>query len=1316
MIRVLLALLLLVLPSSLVAQVQPVQPVAGPDEHPTVRAIAASFVLSSKFVPLADWAEQEGYRLDHRQIDGGATQESPEHLRKGTNFLIFDGPRPSDMAAVREAAGPFEELTVPWISVGGGPPAFGNLPPATARKLIGYYAAGGAANFRAFIRALPLVLAGQGIDSFPPPVLMPDTGYYHPEADQLFATPEEYRDWLVANGRGDLPVVAFAISDGYVRDMQTDVLDALAASLEAKGLVPAFFWYDRNAEDALTRMVRPLNAQALVNYTHMQGGEERKAEFRALDIPVVQAVGDRSASIQEWREAAGGVAGGPTAVMITVPETWGISDPIVVSALEDGAPVPIPEQVELLTGKLAKLVALRSKPAADKKLALFFWNYPPGEKNMAASNLNLPLSLEKLSADLAEAGYDVTPADEQQIITAGQAMLAGFYRPETLPQLLDSGLAVTLPVSTYKQWLATLPETRRADLQAAWGDPEDSEAVVDGQFIIPRYALGKLAIMPQPQRGRGTSKSYHDPAVPPDHRYLATYLWVREQQQADAIIHMGTHGTQEWTPGKDRGLWAYDYPFMMLGDVPVFYPYIQDNVAEAIQARRRGRAVTVSHQTPAFAPSGLYDELRDVHQLIHEYAQLETGPVRDRVAAALLAEARASHLDADLGWSDDDIAADFAGYYTELHDHLHQLARMSIPLGLHTFGKAHEDDRRLTTVMQQLGPDYLAALDMDPNEAFAGDFNEIQQSTPYRFLSRYLREGEDVASINDPALREQVETALRYDANLAEPGETEALLAGLAGRFVEAGSGGDPVRSPETTSGRNLYAFEASKVPAKAAYEEGGRALENMLAAYKVDHNGQLPRKMAFSVFSGETIRTLGVGEGQILHALGLRPVWGRGGRVEALEIIPLEELGRPRIDVLMQPTSVYRDQFDVFMRRLAGAIDRLAELDEDSGPAANSRRLEQALMEQGMEAEEARALSRLRIFTNAPGDYGTGLPDAISQGSLDPENGWQDEADLAEPWLERMQYAYGARDWGFSLEGSNLLSEQLQDVDVAVLGRSSNLHGMISTDHPFEHLGGMSLAIRHLTGKSPDLYVTDMRGQQARIVTAAGFISEEMRARYLNPHWVGEMQQEGYAGANAILGVVNNMWGWQVADPATVRADQWEAMLDTYVRDTRNLGLNEFFEEVHPDAQLQLVERLQEAIRRDYWQADDAAQQALASRNDQLKQLIAERDAEAGESGFGMQAVAATAPQPAQASAPQGAAAQPPAEAQAMPEAQLDTEPVKGRIMELQKPAESAAIPDLRGQLPALIAILLLFLGGAWLEIRSRRSSNLGNFANARA
>ncbi|WP_188053807.1 cobaltochelatase subunit CobN [Sphingosinithalassobacter sp. CS137] len=1278
-------------------------PAAAQQPVPVVRIVTTDFVLPAKFERMAEWAQAAGLELDWVVAGGAAAQPPVEDAA----MLILDGPRPSDMASIERLVGDTATLTLPWIKVGGGPPGFGNLPPGTARRLIGYYAAGGAPNLRNFVVAAGRALAGSPVDDLPAPVPLPETGIYHPDAETVFATPDTYRAWLAARGAAARPIVAIAISDGLLRDMQTDVVDAIARSVEARGLAPALFWFDASDAEGLTSLLAPLGAQALVNMTHMQNGDARKAEFAALDMPVLQAIGDRSNSVAEWRNATSGVPAYSAAVTLSVPESWGISDPIVVSAVEGGRAVPIPEQVELLTGKLARLVALRTKPAQDKHIALFFWNHPVGEENFSASNLNVPRSLEKLTRDLADAGYRVTPADEAQLIDAAQAMMGGLYRPETLDDLLARGLAARLPVADYRAWLATLPEARRAELSAAMANPEQHWAVRGGDFIIPRLQLGNLVILPQPPRGGDPTRSYHDLTNVPDPLYLATYLWVRSHAQADAIVHFGTHGTQEWTPGKDRGLWAGDYPMLLVGDLPVFYPYIQDNVAEAIQARRRGRAVTVSHQTPAFAPSGLYDELRDLHSRIHEYAQVEEGAVRDRLAGEIREAAFAAHLADDIGWDRAAAGRDFAGFYTALHDHLHQLARSAIPLGLHVFGEPAAPEHRLTTVMQQLGPDYLRALGIDPVEAFAEDFSQLRESLPYTTLARYLRDGEPTNGIADAGLRAQVERAMALERNLAEPGETEALLQGLAGGFVLPGAGGDPVRNPEVASGRNLFAFEAEKVPAQAAYEEGGKAFDQLLAAYAGRHEGALPEKLAFSMFAGETIRTLGVTEGQILHALGLRPVWGRGGRVETLEIIPIAELGRPRIDVVVQASSVYRDQFDGFMRLLGDAIDRLAALDEP-GLARNARDTEARLVARGIAPERARELARLRIFSNAPGEYGSGLPDRIAK-----DADWESEDELAATFLDRLQYAYGARDWGLKLEGTNLFAEQLRGVDAAVLSRSTNVHGLLSTDHPFEYLGGLSLAVRSVSGEAPDLFVTDLRQSgMPRTTTAAAFLSDELRARYLNPHWIGEMQKQGYAGATEMLDVVNNLWGWQVTDPATVRADQWQAMHDTYVRDTRNLGLDRFFEAVHPDAQLQMIDRMREAIARGYWQADAATRAELDARRDALARLAGEASAVAPNGGFGLSPAAVS-----NAGTLSGAAAPPPpAPAQADPHVSpaQSSAPPRGFVLKKQELSQPQAT-TLRGTAPAAAAILFLLLLGALLEWRARRNS-LEKVADARA
>lgn len=1274
---------LLVLILMLLAGAAFAQPVVPPAKPPVVRIVATRFTLPAKFERLAGWAKEQGYRLEWRQVEDGGT---PTELTGGADLLVFDGPRPGDMAAVDKAVGGLgDRLTVPWIAVGGGPPRSGGLPPGVARRLIAYYA-GGAANLRTFVQAIPLVLAGSDLDTLPAPARLSAAGLYHPAAAAPFTGAEPFRTWAQAQGWTGRPVVAIAISDGLIRDMQTEVIDAIATALGERGLLAAPFWYDDSDPQAIARTVGALRPVALVNMTHMQNGAARAAEFAALDLPVLLAMGARSQTIAEWRSGTSGIPASTAATLLTVPEGWGVSDPLVISAVENGTAVPIPEQVALLAAKLARLAALRAMPARDKRVALFFWNHPVGEKNFAASNLNLPRSLANVSGAMAAAGYDVAPADEARLIADGQTMLAGYYRPETLDELQRRGLTATLPLAAYKAWLNTLPREHREEIATRWGPPERSRWVRGGAFVIPRLMLGKLAILPQPPRGGDPAKSYHDLKMPPDHIYLAAYLWVRGH--ADAIVHFGTHGTQEWTPGKDRGLWASDYPFLLVGDLPVFYPYIQDNVAEAIQARRRGRAVTISHQTPAFGPSGLYDELRDIHALIHQYAQLDEGGVRDRVARDIRAKAAAAHLDRDIGWDDAAIDRDFAGYYAALHDHMHQVARTAIPLGLHSFGEPASAEHRLSTVMQQLGPDYLRALGQDPVEAFAEDFKAVRQSLPYRTLARYLHDGESPDAIADPKLRAQIDRATVLDARLANTGEIEALLAGLAGRFVLPGAGGDPVRNPDVESGRNLYAFEADKVPTRAAYAQGGAMLDKLVATYRGGHGGKAPEKLAFVMFSGETIRQQGVVEGQILHALGLRPVWGRGDRLERLEVVPAAELGRPRIDTVVQASSVYRDQFDGFMRLLADGIERVAALDEASGPAANARALTAKLMARGIPAERAKALAQLRIFSNAPGDYGTGLPGQIAK-----DKDWKADKDLADPFLERLQYAYGAREWGLSAGEANLFAEQLRGVDAAVMSRSSNVHGLLSTDHPFEHLGGLSLAIRSLTGKTPDLYVTDLRGTEGRVTTARTFLSNELRARYLNPQWIGAMQAEGYSGANEMLDIVNNLWGWQVTDPASVRADQWQAMHDTYVRDTRRLGLDRFFARAHPSAQLQIVERMIEAVSRGYWQPDMQTRQSLEEKRASLSAAIRGGARTATQSGYGLQATPAANTEASVAR--QTAAANPlPAIQQRAP---------RGMVLERTRPPP---LPSLRSAyIPALLfALLSLFILGVAREMRTRR------------
>src|SRR5690606_13389818 len=331
------------------------------------------------------------------------------------------------------------------------------------------------------------------------------------------------------------------------------------------------------------------------------------------------------------------------------------------------------------------------------------------------------------------------------------------------------------------------------------------------------------------------------------HLYMAAYLYLQKEFAAQALIHVGTHGTQEWLPGKDRGLAAADYPYLAVGALPVFYPYLQDNVGEAIQAKRRGRAVTISHQAPPFAPAGLYDQLRDLHHLIHEYRQLDPGMVRQQVSQQIRTASIAAHLHDDLGWTPTEIEQDFDTFLSLLHDHLHELARVAMPLGLHTFGVAASAAHRTSTVMQQLGQPFYEALGVSNEELFVDDYAALQNTSAYRAVRQLIAPG--AASGMSSVFEER---ARDLDRRLRDTQENEMLLAGLAGRFVPPGAGGDPIRNPDVQSGRNLYAFEADKIPARAAYESAATAYEQVIRAFQDEHGGAYPKKLVFSLWSSE--------------------------------------------------------------------------------------------------------------------------------------------------------------------------------------------------------------------------------------------------------------------------------------------------------------------------------------------------------------------------------------------------------------------------------------------------------------------------------
>lgn len=1226
---------------------------AGGAEAGKLLFVGVSPVSPGKFVTLSKIAGQAGLELEARFVEKISVEAGPEWF-VGAEMVIFDTPREhmEELARARlaKALPVLAEKRVPTLWMHTQIPRFEGLPEVLGKRLHAYYVNGGRSNFERFFQSIAAFRAGRDWAAVAAPIVFPNAAIYHPQAPGLvFANLPDYLVWKKVDPVHKPPVVAVAIHQQYIASEQTAFVHDLIARIEAAGALPLVFYSPVMEQDAISRMLKlkeTVFADVLINNQIMLNAEGRRIEFAALSIPVVHATSYRKGDAAAWAGDPQGIAVMDIPFYLAQAEYAGVTDIQIAAAMRSGDEqvVAIPEQLDAVVNKALNLVKLQRKTNAEKKLAVFFWNYPPGEKNLSASFMNLPSSLSNTLLRLKMAGYTTEAATETDLINLLQRTLSPYYRNHALEELLRDGLAELLPVSVYRQWLERQPAGVARDIEARFGAPEKSAMVVRragmAYFVIPRLKLGHVVILPQPPRGERWEDQekalYHSTKAPASHFYLAVYLWARQTLGADAFVHFGTHGTQEWLPGKERGLSVFDYPMLAVGDVPVIYPYIVDNIGEATQAKRRGRATIISHQTPPFAPAGLHDALTRIHDQLHAWLAQDEGVVKEKIKAEFLVGVRKERIDRDLGWDEKRLQQDFAGFVNEVHDHLHELARTAQPLGLHTFGQGPEERWRLATVLSMLGKPFWEALTPPGEEAdemLVGDYKKLPESEPYRVLRDYVQVGRLPAG-HDQATRTALEQGKQWYTALGAQNELEALLSALDGRHIPTSYGGDPIKNPDALpTGRNLYGFDPSRVPTSAAWEAGKEAMEKLLATHR-QKTGKSMTKLTFSLWSVETMRHFGLLEAQALWALGVEPVWDNGGRVSDVRLVPRERLGRPRVDIVLSATGLYRDHFPNTMKILAKAVKLAAEAREDDNPvAANSQRIAAGLQARGWSTEAARNAGQTRIFSSESGRYGTGLDDAtLATGT------WKGKAEgdhkLAQLYLSRMQFAYGPDEgqWGKSGSesspgGDNLYAEHLKGTEGAVLSRTSNLYGMLTTDDPFQYLGGIALAVRQLDGKAPELYISNLRGNgSGRVEGAAQFLAKELATRNFHPGYIEGLMKEGYAGTLQVLDGMNNFWGWQATAREIVRDDQWQEFVDVYVRDKHRLGLKQWFETKNPHALAQTMERMLEAARQGYWQADAGTVQELKARyRDLARRFNVHSDNPAFEGfvgqGYGLQA-----------------------------------------------------------------------------------------------
>ncbi len=1070
------------------------------------------------------------------------------------------------------------------------------------RWLDEYWRYGGVTNMARLLQTAAARYLGRDLEELPPEPA-PDDGYYHPDSSGLFTTTAEYERWYEESGRfrPGAPKVLIDFADGWRLGM-TQGTEAVIRAFERGGFNAAsIFGTAQTAPFALE--YRP---SVIVSRKHGRwwlGEQGVDVLEERIDVPLLRGLSllFTGESFRNYQRTRAGIRDAGLIMGAMVPELDGAIQPTLIEGLDSvwyGRRYEAfrDERIGLLVDRAKRWVRLREASNADKRVAIVYVA-GIGKGRITAAGLNVPRSLIGFVAAMKAAGYsfDRLPEDEdallEEMLAKGRNVSLG--RPRDLRTLSRTEGVLRLPAAGYERWFADLPEPMRKEVTDAFGPPPGDLMVVEdgGQpaFVVPKLDYGNVIVLPQPVRGsRMDAKLQHDDRVPPPHQYLAVYWWLREVWKADAIINYGTHGTHEFLPGRPLGQLADDWSDRILGPVPSLYVYVMDNVGEALIAKRRGAAVTVSHLIPPVDSAGIVGEqpqVADLYRLTQQFRSARNGALKEGIRQRIRSSGSAQGFDRDIG-ADWTTSAPTDAEVGRLGRHIHLTDRDRIPVGLHVHGKTARPGDLAPMVAAMMGEAFVASFgcsDASDTRGCAAEARERAESA----VRRALAGGERPAAMRPVAAEfERIRDAFSH-----APDEVAHALDALAGRYVPPGGGGDPLRNPGALpTGRNLHGINPAEVPTKAAWELGVRMAEQQLAAERA-RLGRWPRKIGFTLWNTEVIRQHGTDLAHAMHVMGVRPVWDHRNVVEDVELVPAVELGRPRVDVVIQAASLFRDTFPDRMKLL----DRAARLaasatDGENYLAEHAAEAERELKRSGVAAKDARLLAGARVFSNSAGGYGTGLVDSIERsGSYSSSEG------LTEAYLARTGAVYTEGfEWGRPVPEA--YRAQLRRTDAVTLSRSTNVVGALTLDHYFEYLGGMTMAVRDATGIAPETYLADVRDPQApRMETARESLARGLRGKFWNPKWIRELQAEGFSGAVEIAQTATNLFGWQVTKPAAVGTEVWDRVHAVYVTDTLGLGVPQWLDDANPFASQEVLAVLLEAARKGFWEADRGDLEHLA-------------------------------------------------------------------------------------------------------------------------
>ncbi len=1113
-------------------------------------------------------------------------------------------------------------------------------------EMVRFIKFGGRENWTNLLRSLIKRFSGEDIP-YDPPQKMPCEGIYHPRTG-VSLTLNEY-----INSQGTslreledkkTPITGLWFYQGYYVDGNLAFVDSLVKEIERQGGFPIACFYNRFPDRILNNRDPEWVAE---NFFQVDGKTiihvllscmvfsmrltlpRFAGVYEKIGVPVLQAI-TLFTTYRDWKETEQGATPLDVCISAAQPEFDGILITVPVSTRDvaeqdrlTGATLlrnmPIEERIEKIVSLAGKWAMLGIKPNAEKRVAVILHNYPPRNDRIGcAAGLDSFKSVKNILDRLKKEGYSIereyaSGDDLAQEILDGVTADRQWLTPERMEQKAAGHIG---PVQ-YSQWYSELPEKNRRHMLKDWGDIPGELFVHNNEVMVNGIINGNVYIGIQPPRGFVEQpEKIHDPHLAPGHHYVFHYRWIRDVFKADAVLHIGKHGSLEWLPGKSLALSEECYPDISIMDLPNIYPYIINDPGEGTQAKRRSYACVVDHLIPVMSNADRYEELAEVDTKILEYIQTKSmNPERLPVLGREIWQLASKHnLHSDIEVSEDEAFSDLDGFVERLHSYLSEVADTAINDGLHIFGTVPEGEglTELTTQLVRLKNGDIPSL----REAIAGQWgydydNLVQYRGQADPTGRFPTNAVAITEIHrtalemvrvviegsEPLMADESPEVLKVvefirDVVLPKLGQTteeiDAVASALSGKHVLPGGSGAPTRGMVDIlpTGRNFFSVDPFRIPSPTAWITG-KALGDALVERYIIETGGLPENIGMVIWGSPTMRTMGEDIAEAFYLMGVRPVWnGRNGRIEGLEVIPVGDLKFPRVDVTFRTSGFFRDSFPNLMELLDEAVAMVTALNEPVGKNFLRKHVlaeAEELVKRGINPEKALREASFRIFSDPPGVYGAGIPAAIDA------KAWEKSEDLGEVYITWAGYAYGKGVYGE--DRRDVFRRRLSDISLVVKNEDSREYDLLSCDDFNAYLGGFVAAVKTVSGNYPKAYSGDASDpDRVRYSSIQEEVKHIFRSRILNPRWMEGLMRHGYKGAGDLSRAVDISFHW---DATSDVMEDWmyDALSEKYALDEK---MQEWFKEVNPYALQNIAERLLEAASRGMWNASEEMKKRL--------------------------------------------------------------------------------------------------------------------------